>query len=63
MACGIIHCGTRALLWCAGFSLAVACGFSLSSYGVRVLECVVSVVCGMLAVVEACELGSCGAWA
>ena len=32
------------LLWCAGFSLVVACGFSLSSCGAQALGCVGSVV-------------------
>ena len=43
-----------------GFSLVVACGFSLSSCGARVPEHVGSVVCGTGALAEACRLGSCG---
>ena len=30
-ACGVFCCSTRALLWCAGFSLVVACGVFFSS--------------------------------
>ena len=36
-------------LWCAGFSLVVACGFSLSSCGAWTPERVGSVVCSMQA--------------
>ena len=43
-------------LLCTGFSLVVACGFSLSSYGAWVPEHVGSVVCNMRALVEAQEL-------
>ena len=34
-ACGIFHCGVGSSLWHAGFSLVVACRFSLSSCGTR----------------------------
>ena len=36
-------------LWHAGFSLVVACGFSLSSCGTRAAEHVGSVACGVRA--------------
>ena len=42
-------------LWCAGFSLVVACGFSLSSCGAWTPERVGSVVCSMQALSLRCE--------
>ena len=53
LSCGMqdLCCGTRdLLLQCAGFSLVVACGFSLSSCGAWAPEHVDSVVvaCGRL---------------
>ena len=44
-----------------GFSLVVAYRFSLSSCGTQAPGHVGSVVCGMRALVEVCELSSCGA--
>ena len=56
----VVHAGF--LLWRAGFpSLAVACG--LQGAWVLQLCCVGSVVCSIQALVEACELSSCGTWA
>ena len=47
----------------AGFSLVVACRFSLSSCGAHAPGCAGSVVCGTQALVEAGELSSCWTWA
>ena len=44
-----------------GFSLVVACGFSLSSCGAQAPEHVGSVVCDIQALVEVQKLSSCGA--
>ena len=49
-----LSCGTGSLLWRTGFSLVVACGFSLSSCGARAPERVGSVVCGMWALSLRC---------
>ena len=43
---GIFHCSAGSSLWCTGFSLVVACRFSLSSCGTQVPGHVGSVVCG-----------------
>ena len=63
MSCGMQDLSLQRMcssLWCAGFSLVAACGFSLSSCGAQAPGRVGSVVCGMWAIVEACELSSCG---
>ena len=44
----------RSSLWRTGFSLVVACGFSLSSCGAWAPECVGSVVCGTRALSLRC---------
>ena len=49
VACEIFRCDTGSSLWCAGFSLVAACGFSLSSCGAPARERMGSVVCGMRA--------------
>ena len=52
LSCGMqdLHWGMQdLLLWCAGFSLIVACGFSLSSCGMWAPESMGSVVCGIWA--------------
>ena len=74
MAALDLSCSTRDLcggvwdlsLWCAGFSLVVACRFSLSSCGVQALGRVGSLLrCAGISLVVACRfsLPSCGAQA
>ena len=46
MAHGVFTVACRIFCCCMGFSLVVACGFSLSSCGARAPEHVGSVVCG-----------------
>ena len=43
-AYGMFHCGAGSSLWRMGFSLVVACGFSLSSCGAWAPGCMGSVV-------------------
>ena len=56
LSCSMRHL----LLWRVGFSLVVACRFSLSSCGTQVPQHVGSVVCSTRALVGAHELRSCG---
>ena len=61
MAVSGLSCGMRDLSFlCVGFLLVVVCGFFLSSCGAQAPGHVDSVVCGMRALTEACELSSCG---
>ena len=64
MGSSLRHVGSFVVAWAlccgAGFLSSVVCGFSLSSCGVQATGRVGSVVCSTWALVEACELSSCG---